>query len=148
MTLIAVVLPEPLGPTRPRISPDTTWKLKQQSAWKPPKRFTSLETLRIGFRSGDMPPPARCERHETCGQEQHQPHDQQAIDELEILRRGETDQIVDAVEDQHAEDRAGDGGDAAEQREHNGEDREVAGEYVVGIEHRDVPGIDAARETC
>src|SRR5690348_12170142 len=107
MTLIAVVLPEPLGPTRPKISPGTTWKLRPSSAWKPPKRFTSPETLRMGFVSGDMPSPARCKRHQPGRQEQHQPHDQEAIDELEILRGGEADQVVDAIEDDNADDRAG-----------------------------------------
>src|ERR1700758_1704890 len=99
MTLIAVVLPEPLGPTSPRISPGTTWKFRPSSAWKPPKRLTSFVTSRIGFISGDMPSPPRCQRHQTRRQKQHQSHDQQAIDQLEILRRGESDQIVDAVED-------------------------------------------------
>jgi hypothetical protein len=32
ITLIAVVLPEPFGPTKPRISPGTTWKLRPSSA--------------------------------------------------------------------------------------------------------------------
>src|SRR5581483_9019795 len=127
MMLIAVVLPEPLGPTSPRISPDVTWKLRPSSARKPPKRFTSLVTLRIGVASGDMPSPPRCKRHQTCRQEQHQSHDQQAVNQLEILRGGKTDQIVDAIENDDADDRAGDGGDAAEQREHDGEDRELAG---------------------
>src|SRR5581483_3142037 len=109
MTLMAVVLPDPLGPTSPKISPAETWKLKPSSAKKPPKRFTSLETPRMGSRmgafSGDMPPPARCERYEASGQEQHEPHDQEAIDQLKILRRREADQIVDAIENDHADDR-------------------------------------------
>src|ERR1700761_1478684 len=146
MTLIAVVLPEPLGPTSPKISPGTTWKLRPSSAWKPPKRLTSFATLRMGVSSGDMPPPARCQRHQARGQEQHQPHDQEAIDQLEILRRGEADQIVDAIEDDDADDRSGDGGDTAEQREHDRKNAELGREHVVGIEYRDVPGIDAARE--
>src|SRR5262245_16718890 len=100
----------------------------------------------MGFCSGDMPPPARCQRYETSGQEQHQPHDQKAIDQLEILRRGEADHVVDAIEDEDADNRTRDGGNAAEQREYDGEDRELAGEDVVWIEYRDVPGIDAARE--
>src|SRR6516225_10119549 len=147
MTLIAVVLPEPLGPTRPKISPGTTWKLKPSSAWKPPKRFTSLVTLRMGFVvSGDMPSSPRRQRHQARRQEQHQPHDQEAIDQLKILWRGEADHIVDAIEDDHADDGTGDGRHPAEQRKHDGEDREIAGEDVVGIEHRDIPGIDAAGE--
>src|ERR1700741_396583 len=131
MTLIAVVLPEPLGPTRPRISPGATWKLKPSSARKPPKRFTSFATLRIGsVISGDMPSPPRRQRHQPRRQEQHQAHDQKTIDQLEILRRGEPDHIVDAIEDDHADNGAGDGGNPAEQREHDGENREIAGEDV------------------
>src|ERR1700750_513250 len=97
ITLIAVVLPEPLGPTSPRISPDETWKLKPSSAQKPPKRFTRLETLRNGALSVDMPSLASCERHQSCGKKQHQPHDQEAVDQLKVLRRGKSDQVVDAV---------------------------------------------------
>src|SRR6185437_7315808 len=146
ITLIAVVLPEPFGPTSPKISPGTTWKLRPSSAWKPPKRFITLETVRMGLLSGDTPAPPRCERDQASGQEQHQAHDQQAVNKLEILRRGKADQIVDAVEEDDADDRTGDGGDAAEQREHDGKNAEIAGEDVVGIEHRHVPGVHAAGE--
>src|ERR1700722_12967378 len=118
---MAVVLPEPLGPTSPRISPDATWKLNPSSAWKPPKRLTSFETVRMGALSGDMPAPASCERHQPGGQKQHQPHDQETVDELKILRRGEADQIVDSVENDDADNRAANRGDAAKQREHDRE---------------------------
>src|SRR5262245_58845304 len=131
MTLIAVVFPEPLGPTSPRISPGATWKLSPSSAVKPTKRSTSFWTLRMGFCSGDMPASSRRERDQPRRKEQHQPHDQQAIDQLKVLRRGEADQVVDTVQDDHTDDRAGDGGHATEQREHDGEDRELSGEHVV-----------------
>src|SRR3954462_9373791 len=36
-----VLLPEPLGPIRPRISPSATWNDTLATAVKPPKRFTS-----------------------------------------------------------------------------------------------------------
>src|SRR5579871_689574 len=102
---MAVVLPEPFGPTRPRISPAATWKLRPSSAEKPPKRFTRPVTLRMGFVvSGDMPSPPCCQRHQAGRQEQHEPHDQKTIDQLKILRRCEADQIVDAVEDDHPSD--------------------------------------------
>src|ERR1700729_1662155 len=144
---MAVVLPEPLGPTSPRISPDATWKLNPPSAWKPPKRLTSFETLRMGALSGDMPPPPCRERNQASGEKQHQPHDQEPVDQLEILRRGESDQIVDAIEDDDADDRAGDRGNAPKQCKHDRKDREIAAEDIVGIEYRNIPGIDDAGET-
>src|SRR5690242_680037 len=106
MTLMQVVLPEPLGPTRPRISPGFKSKLKPSRAWKPPKRFTRLSTVRSGERSAlrDIDPPAAQQRCQPVGQEQHQPHDEQAVDELEILRRRDADRVVDAVQDDNAED--------------------------------------------
>src|SRR6266849_1430870 len=133
MTLMQVVLPESLGPTRPRISPRWRWKLTPSRARKPPKRFTRFSTLRIGG-SGDMDPPAAQQRGEAIGQEQHQPHDQEAIDELEILRRGDADRVVEAVEQDDAEQRPQHRRGAAEEREDDGEDAELAGEGGVGIE--------------
>src|SRR5436309_11273942 len=105
MTLMHVVLPEPLGPTRPRISPGLRSKLSSSSARNPPNRLTRPLTASSGCASGDIDPPAPEQRDEAVGQEQHQPHDQHAADELEILRRGRADAMVDAEEDQHAEDR-------------------------------------------
>src|ERR1700680_3955189 len=119
MTLMHVVLPEPFGPTRPRISPGLRSKLSSSSARKPPKRFTRPLTANSGCGSGDIDPPAPAQRNETVRQEQHQAHDQHAVNELEILRRGDADGVVDAVEDQHAEDRTEYGRGAAEQRKHD-----------------------------
>src|SRR5580704_8636094 len=148
MTLMQVVLPEPLGPTRPRISPGFKSKLRPSSARKPPNRLTRFSTVRSGERgaSGDIDPPAAQQRDEPGRQEQHQPHDEEAVDELEILRRRDADGVVDAVEDNDAEDRPDDGGGAAEQGEDDGEDADLAREYRLRIEHRDVPGEDAADE--
>ena len=48
-----VVLPAPLGPIRPRISPALTSKLTLSTATRPPKRRVAPATLRIGWpRSG------------------------------------------------------------------------------------------------
>src|ERR1700691_3052947 len=99
MTLIQVVLPEPLGPTRPRISPAPTLKLKTSSARKPPKRFTRPSTVRSGGASGDIDAPSLQQRDQTVRQEQHQSHDQQAVQELKVLWRRDADGIVDAVEE-------------------------------------------------
>src|SRR6516225_7664942 len=140
MTLMQVVLPEPLGPTSPRISPDLRSKLSSSSARKPPKRLTRPFTARSGCASGDIDAPPAKQRYEAVRQEQHQPHDQHAVDQLEILRGRNTHRVVDAVEDQHAEDWPEHGCGAAEQRENDGEDGELAAEYRLGIEHGDVPG--------
>src|SRR3989304_2369396 len=45
ITLKKVVLPEPLGPIRPRISPALTARLNWFSATKPPKRMLKLSQV-------------------------------------------------------------------------------------------------------
>src|SRR5216683_7493738 len=98
MTLMHVVLPEPLGPTRPRISPAFKLKVSPSSARKPPKRFTRPSTASIGEVSGDIDPPAPQQRDEAVRQEQHQTHNQCAVDQLKILRRRNSDGVVDAIQ--------------------------------------------------
>src|SRR6476620_7248492 len=44
MTLKQVVLPAPLGPMRPRISPSLMWKFTSLRATTPPKRRVTLST--------------------------------------------------------------------------------------------------------
>src|SRR5580704_834941 len=146
MTLMQVVLPEPFGPTSPRISPRPMLKLKLSSARKPPKRFTTPSTCSNGAVSGDIDAPALQQRNQPVRQEQHQPHDQRPVDELKVLRRRNTDGVVDAVEDDHAEDRSDDGGAAAEQDEYNGEDGVFDAENGLRIKHRHIPSEDSAGE--
>src|SRR5262249_39194850 len=140
MTLMQVVLPDPFGPTRPRISPAPTSKLRTSSARKPPKRFTRPSTVSNGGRSGDIDPPSLQQRDDAVGQKQYQAHDQRAVDELKILRRRNADGVVDAVEDNDAQDRSDHCGIAAEQREHDREDRELDAENRLRIKHRYIPG--------
>src|SRR5919198_4575694 len=45
--LIVVVLPEPLGPMSPRISPSTTRRERRSTAVKPPNRFVSPRVSRM-----------------------------------------------------------------------------------------------------
>src|ERR1700757_1420377 len=123
MTLMQVVLPEPLGPTRPRTSPACRWKVTPSRARKPPKRFTRPSTVRSG--SGDTDASGREQGDEAVGEEQHQKNDQGAVGELEVLRHGDADDVVDAVENEDAQQRAGEGGCAAEQKEDGGEDRDA-----------------------
>src|SRR3990170_3507098 len=50
MQLNMVVLPEPLGPMRPRISPSTTSNETRLRAVKPPNRLVRPETVSTGRR--------------------------------------------------------------------------------------------------
>src|SRR3974390_3520827 len=97
MTLMQVVLPDPLGPTSPRISPACKLKLRPSSAWNAPKRFTRPSMRRSGAASGDIDASAPQQRYETVGQEQHERHEQQAVDELKVLRRGNSNGVLDSV---------------------------------------------------
>src|SRR5271166_2323642 len=144
ITLMQVVLPEPLGPTSPRISPPCKLKVTPSSARKPPKRFTRPSMARSGAASRDIDPSAPQQRYETIGQEQHESHDQQTVDELKVLRRGNADCVIDAIENNDPEDRPDDGRGSSEQHEYNGKDREFAAEHRLWIKHRHVPGKDAA----
>src|ERR1700677_3158259 len=146
MTLMQVVLPDPFGPTMPRISPAPTEKLKTSSARKPPKRFTRPSTESSGAASRDIDAPSLQQRDQAVRQEHNQAHDQRAINELKVLRCGNADSVVDAVENNGAEDRPGHRRAAAEQNKHDCEDRELDAENSLGIKHRDVPGKHTAGE--
>ena len=50
MQLKVVLLPEPLGPMRPRISPSSTWKETLETAVKPLNVLVRPETVRRGMR--------------------------------------------------------------------------------------------------
>src|ERR1700683_4477582 len=53
-----VLLPEPFGPIRPRISPCSTSNETLLTAVKPPKRFTSpLTVSTFGYSAGPTPAP-------------------------------------------------------------------------------------------
>src|SRR3972149_10950774 len=80
-----VVLPDPLGPMRPRISPFSTWKETPLTAASPPKFLTSFSTwkyatrlsLRLGGRFGPEEgiPDFRPVSHDPVGQnEDHHDH--------------------------------------------------------------------------
>src|SRR5579875_2339843 len=116
MTLMQVVLPDPLGPTRPRISPGLRSKLTPSRARNPPKRFTRDSTRRrIGPASGDIDP----------SEPQH----------------GD-----EAVGDAEAEEGTHGGGGAPEQREDDREDAELQAEHRVGVEDGDAPGEGAPHQ--
>src|SRR6478752_3636920 len=52
MTLKQVVLPAPLGPIRPRISPSSMWKLTSSRAVSPPNRRVTASRLSTGSGMG------------------------------------------------------------------------------------------------
>src|SRR3954465_1948255 len=68
----SVVLPEPLGPTRPIFSPGLSWKEASTNRICLPYCLLTLENEIIGVdhslaRAGAMPRPAGCARHFTGG---------------------------------------------------------------------------------
>src|ERR1019366_3436560 len=147
MILMQVVLPDPLGPTRPSTSPGMRWKLAPSSAQKPPKRLTTLSTRSRGVfsahLSGDIDPPPLKEREQPIGQERNQSHDQRAIDKLKILWRRDADAIVDPVEYRDSADGADDRGSSAEQGKYYREDAHAEVEDRFRIEHGYVPSVNS-----
>src|SRR5947209_3510430 len=141
-----VVLPDPFGPTRPSTSPGAIDSERPSSARKPPNRLTRLPMARSGALSGDIDAPPLQQGREPVGQEQNQRHDQEAIDQLEILRCRHTNHVVDAVENDDADDRAEQRRRAAEQREDDRENREFGAEHGLRKEYGDIPSEDAAGE--
>src|SRR5947209_16235665 len=106
ITLMHVVLPDPFGPTRPSTSPGAIDSVRPSSARNPPKRLTRFVIARSGALSGDIDAPPLQQRRQSVRQEQDERHDQETVDQLKILWRRDADHIVDAVEDDDADDRA------------------------------------------
>src|SRR5262245_48003650 len=91
MQLMSVVLPEPLGPIRPKRSPVWISRLTPLRAWNPPKPLTTRSTRRRGSaisESGSPPSGARPPAHpleepeDPLGRQDHEahqdyPHDQE-----------------------------------------------------------------------
>src|SRR5579875_43064 len=145
MTLMQVVLPDPLGPTRPRISPGLRSKLTPSRARNPPKRFTRDSTRRrIGPASGDIDPSEPQHGDEAVGEDEAD--NEGPVDQLEVLRGRDADGVVDAVEDADAEEGTHGGGGAPEQREDDREDAELQAEHRVGVEDGDAPGEGAPHQ--
>src|SRR5579875_3182653 len=122
MTLMQVVLPDPLGPTRPRISPGLRSKLTPSRARNPPKRFTRDSTRRrIGPASGDIDPSEPQHGDEAVGEEEDEADNEGPVDQLEVLRGRDADGVVDAVEDADAEEGTHGGGGAPQPGDEGGE---------------------------
>ena len=86
-----VVLPEPFGPTRPRISPGMHMEAdaveRAEAAEALDQLLDPQQRRAAAWIQGTSIPQRLKQRHQPVGQEQHQPHDQHAVDQLEILRR-------------------------------------------------------------
>src|SRR5258708_2060096 len=80
------------------------------------------------------------------GQKQNKADNEGAVNQLKILRRRNSDGVVDAVKDDDAEDRSHHRRCSPEQRENDRENGELAAEYGFGVEHRGVPGKHTAGE--
>src|SRR5215216_2306528 len=123
-----VVLPAPLGPIRPRISPALTSKLTLSTATRPPKRRVALAMLErsggAGRRRLYARQPAQREGHDAGARplqqqdEQHREHD-----DFELARgswRDHRQPVLDAVleqgDDGCAHDRTREVGHAADHR--------------------------------
>src|SRR4030065_1989385 len=95
--LNVVVLPDPLGPMRPRISPFSTWKETPLTAARQPKYLTSFSTWKYatrlslrsggGFGSEDGIPDFRPVSHDPVGQ--HEDHHDHQDAEPENVRAGD-----------------------------------------------------------
>ena len=165
-----VVLPAPLGPIRPKISPALTSKLTLSTATRPPKRRVAPATLRIGWpRSGcwrcveraggegrgglHARQPAQREGHDAGARplqqqdEQHREHD-----DFELARGARRDHrqpVLDAVleqgDDGRAHDRTREVGHAADHRHQQVEDADTDVEGRGADEAAHV-GVEPARQ--
>src|SRR6476661_8772191 len=80
MTLKRVVLPAPLGPMMPRISPGAARRLTSFTAVSPPKRLVTASSSSIAsHRAQPLPDPA----NQALGHEAHD-HDEQAAEDDQL----------------------------------------------------------------
>src|SRR5678816_240429 len=78
MTLKSVVLPAPLGPMMPRISPGAARRLTSFTAVSPPKRLVTASSSSIAsHRAQPLPDPA----DQALGHEAHDHDEQAAVDD-------------------------------------------------------------------
>src|SRR5262249_50449441 len=151
MQLMSVVLPEPLGPMRPKRSPCPTRRLTPPSAWKPPKRLVTSCTSRSVsalMRSTDAscPAPTRArqpldEPNDAFGRQDHERHENQPHEE-EVEGRGDRDhRDLLGRSEQHGTDNGPDpGGAAADHRHREAVHRVVQVEDGRRLDERQVIG--------
>src|SRR5579883_1721988 len=80
--LTSVVLPEPLGPISPTISPASTWKVMPRSAWTPPKDLARpvISKSATALPRGTGPGSARGPQgRKPCGLDEDGGHEQETV---------------------------------------------------------------------
>src|SRR6202049_1691222 len=125
----SVVLPAPLGPMIPKMSPGITSKSMRSRARRPPKRLEMPRT-ESSASAGIGDPPVRSEggggerrqpssdAHQPVGLVEHDENEEPTIDEEKrIAQSGDGEEFdLERAEDNRPEDRTNDGADAAEDR--------------------------------
>src|SRR5512144_2260773 len=118
MTLNSVVLPAPLGPMMPRISPGAARRLTSLTAVSPPKRLVTASSSSIAsHRAQPLPDPA----DQALGHEAHDHDEETAVDDqvdadearLEIAER-RAQVGLERGDEERANERTDRGADAAD----------------------------------
>src|SRR3972149_2444067 len=104
--LNSVVLPAPLGPIRPTISPWFTWKSTRVTAASPPKCLVTPSPSRIRMlpRPPSVPPLLH-EAHQAMGQEHDDNHQDHAGQKHVIIGELGEQQLLQIGENSRAQDR-------------------------------------------
>src|SRR5579883_109837 len=152
--LKSVVLPAPLGPMRPRISPSATAKLTASLATSPTKRrvtrssSSSTRRLPADPRRGGMALQGGDETDEPLRLRHRDDHDERAVDDEVEAAAAAPDiaarRLRERDEDRGAECRPPERADAAQHGGKGDEDRELAAQDAVGIDEGDELGVDGA----
>src|SRR5437762_8936408 len=145
----SVVFPAPLGPMTPTISPSITSKSTDASASSPPKRFDKWRTESNASATAN-------DSHETSRFEKHHHDEQSAVDEEKRIaqRRNRQQFQLQRAENDRAENGAGDGADAADDRhQHDAEAqskiKNSAGRDVLKVDRVEAAGdADQGRRDC
>src|SRR6185312_8123949 len=145
MVANSVVLPAPLGPIRPTISPERTSSEAWSTALRPPNALESARTSSMAAASEQAGEAVGQAGHD---QDQHRAVDDQA-ERLHVLEHGEdagggARQLIDRGEGDRADQRAEDGADAAHHADQQHLDRLVDAEGDVGIDVEVLLGIEGA----
>src|SRR5512144_293647 len=148
MTLKSVVLPAPLGPMMPRISPGAARKLTSLTAVRPPKRLVTASSSSIASHRAQPLPE---EAHQALGDEAHDHDEQAAVDDqvdadepgLEVAER-RAQVGLERGDEQRAHEGADRGPDAPDDAVEREAHREVDREDVEGVDEAHVLGPEAA----
>src|SRR5437879_6307887 len=148
MTLKSVVLPAPLGPMMPRISPGAARRLTSLTAVRPPKRLVTASSSSIApHRAQPLPDPA----DQALGHEAHDHDEQAAVDDqvdadeprLEVAER-RAQVGLERGDEERAHERADRGAEPADDAVQREAHREVDREDVKRIHEAHVLGPEPA----